>query len=556
VLSIRPGHSVEYLTREVATGRENYYTGAVSEGEPPGRWNGSGAEALGLTGLVDHQDMEALYEHFIDPRDPAFKHRDRWDEASKLGHAGRAYKTAGELYEQYLDAEPCADAERCEQLRLQASKNERKNIAFMDVTFSVPKSVTVLHAAFEAQEVKARRAGDEQAAEAWAAHKRAIEDAIWAGNNVALDYLQERAGYSRVGHHGGGAGRFIDAHDWTVASFFQHTSRSNDPQLHIHNGILWRVLCADGVWRTLDSKSLELHRPAAGAIAQRTMFEHASRSLHVLAVMRPDGKSREVLGIEQAINDLFSTRRRAITPKAAELVRAFVARYGREPTALELDRLHRQATMMTRPRKSHDGETLEQRLDRCEAQLQAELSTGLDTVAADVLARANKELAAQRFDPDAVMQIAIADVQAKKAHWTEADLARAVNDALPGFAVDGLPGPVELGPGQSVDRLAGGPAVAERRLGVLEFVRGKRGPAVLGVVAVVDEFNDDGVAAVVAVGSFGDDDGQLVVLVDLGGGRVCGGGHQVCETAGGQAAGGVAGGWVHETTRSRRSLAC
>lgn len=433
VLTISPGHSVKYLTREVATGRENYYTGAVLEGEPPGRWYGAGAEALGLTGLVDEQDMEALYEHFVDPRDPAFRDADAWKEASKLGHAGRAYKSADQLYAEYLDAEPHADAERREQLRLEASKKERKNIAFMDVTFSVPKSVTVLHAAFEHQEVVARRAGDSEAAAAWAAHKQAIEDAIWAGNNAALDYLQDRAGYSRVGHHGNNSGRYIDAHGWTVASFFQHTSRTNDPQLHIHNGVLWRVEGTDGVWRTLDSKSLELHRPAAGAIAERTMFEHAGTSLHVLAVMRPDGKSREILGIDQAINDLFSSRRRAITPKAAELVAAFEQRYGREPTALELDRLHRQATMLTRPRKSHDGETLEQRLDRCEAQLQAELSVGLDKVAADVLALADKELAAQRFDPDAVMQIAIADVQAKKAHWTESDLARAVNDALPDY---------------------------------------------------------------------------------------------------------------------------
>src|SRR5215468_5501921 len=94
VLSIHPGHSVEYLTREVATGRENYYTGAVTEGEPPGRWYGTGAEVLGLTGLVDHQDMEALYEHFVDPRDAGFRNRDAWTEASKLGHTGRAYKTA------------------------------------------------------------------------------------------------------------------------------------------------------------------------------------------------------------------------------------------------------------------------------------------------------------------------------------------------------------------------------------------------------------------------------------------------------------------------------
>ena len=147
MLSISPGHSVRYLTREVAQGRENYYTGAVSEGEPPGRWYGTGAEALGLTGLVDHQDMEAVYEHFVDPRDEAFKDPDRWKTASKLGHGGRAYKTADQWFEQLLDAEPYADPERREQLRLDASKRERKNIAFMDVTFSVPKSVTVLHAA-------------------------------------------------------------------------------------------------------------------------------------------------------------------------------------------------------------------------------------------------------------------------------------------------------------------------------------------------------------------------------------------------------------------------
>ena len=82
------GHAVKYLTREVATGRENYYTGAVTEGEPPGRWYGVGAEALGLTGLVDHQDMEALYEHFIDPRDARFRDRDQWGECATLGAQG------------------------------------------------------------------------------------------------------------------------------------------------------------------------------------------------------------------------------------------------------------------------------------------------------------------------------------------------------------------------------------------------------------------------------------------------------------------------------------
>jgi conjugative relaxase-like TrwC/TraI family protein len=439
MLTMRPGHSVDYLTREVATGRENYYTGAVSEGEPPGRWYGAGAEALGLTGLVDHQDMAALYEHFIDPRDESFRDPDGWKNAATLGHAGRRYKTADELYEQYLNAEPYADAERRVQLRADAFKNERKNIAFMDLTYSVPKSITVLHAAFEHQEVQARRAGDEESAAAWAAYKKAVEDAIWTGNNAGLDYLQERAGYSRIGHHGGAAGRWIDAHDWTVASFFQHTSRENDPHLHVHNALLWRVQGVDGEWRTLDSEAIQAHRPAAAAIAERTTTEYLTRSVRVLAAMRPDGKSREILGIDQAVNDLFSARDRAITPKKAELIRAFEAQFGRAPNALERDRLNRKAWARTRPRKLHDGETLEERLDRWQQQLRAEIKVGLDQVATEVLALAEQaEPVAQTFSPDAVMQLAIADVQARKASWTEADLARSINNALPDY-LGGLP---------------------------------------------------------------------------------------------------------------------
>ena len=182
-----------------------------------------------------------------------------------------------------------------------------------------------------------------------------MRTAIWAGNNAALDYLAEHAGYSRVGHHGGAAGRYIDAHDWTIASFFQHDSRNHDPQLHIHNPISNRVLCADGVWRTLDGRSLYLHRPAAAAVAERTTAERLTSSLRVLVAMRPDGKAREIVGIPESVNDLFSSRRRAITPKTAELVDAFETKHGRAPNSLELDRLQRQATFATRRREVARG---------------------------------------------------------------------------------------------------------------------------------------------------------------------------------------------------------
>jgi hypothetical protein len=60
-----------------------------------------------------------------------------------------------------------------------------------------------------------------------------------------MEYLQREAGYSRAGYHAKGSGRYVDAHEWVIASFAQHTSRDNDPQLHVHNAILNRVLRED-----------------------------------------------------------------------------------------------------------------------------------------------------------------------------------------------------------------------------------------------------------------------------------------------------------------------
>lgn len=118
MISISPGHGAKYLTSQVASGRENYYTGAVAAGEPPGVWRGRGAEVLGLTGLVDEQDMVALYERRLDPRDERFREPSEWGAAPTLGGAPRKYESADEAYERMLTAEPDASGERREELRL------------------------------------------------------------------------------------------------------------------------------------------------------------------------------------------------------------------------------------------------------------------------------------------------------------------------------------------------------------------------------------------------------------------------------------------------------
>ncbi|GAA4536657.1 MobF family relaxase [Pseudonocardia xishanensis] len=433
MLTIAVGYSPDYLLKEVATGRENYYTGAVIEGEPPGRWWGAGAESLGLSGLVEAHDMTGLYERFLDPRADGFTDKSRWDELPTLGHTGRRYQSEYELYAAAVQREPNASPERRVELRTEAGKAARRNVAFLDVTFSVQKSVTLLHTAFEAEQVKGRAAGDEATAQAWGEFRAAVEDSIWAGNNAALTYLSEKAGYSRVGHHGGAAGRFVDAHDWTVASFFQHDSRDHDPQLHIHNAVLNRVQGPDGAWRTVDSRAMHKWRAAAGAVAERTTEERLSHALGMAFATRPDGKSREVVGVSAEAMALISSRRRAVTAKAEELIGAFETQFGRSPNGLERDRLSRQATFATRRAKSHDGQTRDQLLTRVDAQLRSEVAGGLAGVTQAALAAREGRPAPQEWLPQAVIETALADVQVRKAGWTRSDLTRAINAALPDY---------------------------------------------------------------------------------------------------------------------------
>ena len=163
MITVSSGHSVKYLTDAVAAGRENYYSRAVAAGEPPGRWYGAGAAKLGLHGQVDAEVMEALYTHLLDPRDARFADPMTREHADRLpGRKVYEFSSAEKAYLAALEREPDATPERREQLRLLAEKSTRQAVAFHDVTFSVQKSVTVLHTAFEAQEVAARPPGPQR----------------------------------------------------------------------------------------------------------------------------------------------------------------------------------------------------------------------------------------------------------------------------------------------------------------------------------------------------------------------------------------------------------
>ncbi|HEV7754678.1 MAG TPA: relaxase domain-containing protein, partial [Mycobacteriales bacterium] len=177
MLSVSTGHDTGYLTGEVAAGREAYYTGAVAAGEPAGLWYGAGAADLGLAGEVDADLMEALYTHLLDPLDPNSHDRATWDQAARIATL-RAYRSPAEVYATLLAANPDAGPELRAELRTQADGAARQNVAFLDLTFSAPKSVSVAAVAFDRAAVQARARGDEAAATVWEARRDGIEAAV------------------------------------------------------------------------------------------------------------------------------------------------------------------------------------------------------------------------------------------------------------------------------------------------------------------------------------------------------------------------------------------
>jgi len=60
-----------YYEQQVAQGADDYYSG---RGEMPGEWRGAGAQALGLSGRVGDRQFNALVAG-MDPRDPSVRLR-------------------------------------------------------------------------------------------------------------------------------------------------------------------------------------------------------------------------------------------------------------------------------------------------------------------------------------------------------------------------------------------------------------------------------------------------------------------------------------------------
>jgi hypothetical protein len=146
--------------------------------------------------------------------------------------------------------------------------------------------------------------------------------------------------------------------------------------------------------------------------AERTAEEDLSRRLGPEFRMRPDGIAREIVGIDEAVRDLFSSRRRAISAGTAELAASYEERHGHAPSAYVLRLIAEHVTLKTRARKPEQSPGRDELLDRWDQAVRSQLGGTLDSVIASVLLDPDRPRQAAEFSPVHVIQQAIADVEA------------------------------------------------------------------------------------------------------------------------------------------------
>jgi conjugative relaxase-like TrwC/TraI family protein len=251
---LRVGVEAYYLS-QVASGLDDYYHGT---GEAPGEWVGNGCPAMGVSGQVAAHDLQAILAG-LRP-------------GTGLTPNGTTLTT-----------------------------NARR-VPGYDLTFSVPKSVSVIYAL-----------GDPRI-------QAAAIEAGEAATRSALGWLEREACFVRRGSNdqntrhtlGDNWGTRRQVASGFVTAMFRHrTSRAGDPQLHWHVLVANIAQGSDGRWSALDGYAIYRAKRAAGVIFQVALRRELSQRLGVeWGPQRTD--IAEVAGIPRRVQRLFSTRRQQI----------------------------------------------------------------------------------------------------------------------------------------------------------------------------------------------------------------------------------------------------
>ena len=352
IATLTKGYDLDYIWKQVDRGPAKdaagyYIQASEAGGEPPGRWWGPGAKALGL----EHgQTVERK------PYDLLFGQRKAPD-GTLLGRPPGGGRKAADLYAKLLAAEPHATAGRKHELRVEATKQARLSPLFFDLTLSMSKSISIFHASLGENARLARQAGDAAGDQYWSALVAEVDDMIWQAVWAGFEYFQREAGYTRTGSHntrvhGRETGQWHEA-ELAVAHWLQHTSRDGDMQLHVHSQIAHTALTAtDGKWRAPDSLGYNEHVGAVAAIVSQHLEEALTRRFGLEWTARDDGHGFEIKDIGGEMMRLFSSRRESITTELRARAARFEQQRGRAPSQRELAHLAQAANFATRVAKT------------------------------------------------------------------------------------------------------------------------------------------------------------------------------------------------------------
>ncbi len=241
-------------------GQDDYYLRGT---EPPGRWAGEAAARLSLDGPVIRSEFEAGLNG-IDPKTGE----------RLVAHGGKS----------------------------------RNHAAGWDITFSAPKSVSVLWALSDADK------------------RPAIEVAQRMAVATACQYLEKTAAFARRGK--GGAVREPTA-GLLLATFDHHTSRDLDPQMHTHVFVFNLAPRKDGTWGAIVSRELYKAQKQAGTVYRVALAAALERQGY--AIERTATSSR-VAAIPRDVERAFSKRRQSI--EAAAETHGYRSAKGMELAAL------------------------------------------------------------------------------------------------------------------------------------------------------------------------------------------------------------------------------
>ena len=442
-MTVATGFDVDYYLDQV--GADYYLTAA---GEPPGIWAGQGAATLGLRGQVggdkaSAKTMRALFHYGIGPDGVPLASRQR---APKYPPRAVYAQVEEAIARRVAALGRFATPEERREIRLQERAKMRTSTPYYDMTFSAEKSVSLLYAGLLAAARQARDRGDEREAERLGAEAERVEAAVMAGADRMLEVAGQRGAIVRTGHHSASSGAFRDAEGLVAVKFLQHTSRADDPQLHVQATVLNKAQRADkadsgdGKWRALDGRQLMTSGPRLGFAAHAGLAEaQALARLGLPLVKREDGNGFEIGGVEPETIAAYSSRSAQIEEQLAGLLIEYRQIYGRAPDRAALYKLRKRVTLETRTAKARPkqggAETQEDRARAAEETLAGWIRKARDTsvqelaslrAAAGAYALEHPEAVPARLPGTAertrVISAAIAEAQRQHPTWTRAHL--------------------------------------------------------------------------------------------------------------------------------------